>query len=324
MLKKTIATSEQVAAISIEAALLFTWCIPFLDIAGRMYGSPARLKALVCPLRPELTPGIIERCLTEMHDVGLVVWYEAAGGKWLAFPGFLRHNKVRTDREAVSTIPPPPLERGALPAVSAPDDSGTNPGERPEYSGTTPAKGGKGSKGSKERKARGSEAPRGGVNGESFNFAPFVDAYRERFGADPDKRDAAVLKKLVAEHGHDEVLARWKRFVTEKGQFGVNLFRRTWADWGPDPTARTGGRSVQTAERLYDILTQHGLLDVGKDVFIAEVARLSERQVIRDRDAFMALVTRVDLRHLSSIPSRRFAISYIAERISSTETRAAS
>jgi hypothetical protein len=266
MLRKSIATSEQMAAVSINAALLFTWCIPFLDIEGRMYGSPSRFKALVCPLRPELTPATIEQCLGELHGVGLVVWYEAAGGKWLAFPGFLRHNKVRADREAASIIPTPPFQAVVPPVISIPDYSGKPPGALQDDSGSAPAKGGKEGKGRKGRKPRASEASLGAAESEAptFDYGPFVDAHRERFGTDPDKQDAKVLKALVRDHGHAEVLARWERYLAAKGQYGVNVFRRTWADWAaPGASDPVGGRARQTAERLYEILTTNGLLDAG-------------------------------------------------------------
>src|SRR5690349_12824693 len=90
MLRRSIATNEQLARVSLEAAFVFTWCLPFLDVDGRMYGSPLRVKALVFPVREEISVTVIERSFAELNSVGLVNWYEAGGEKCLSFPGFLR------------------------------------------------------------------------------------------------------------------------------------------------------------------------------------------------------------------------------------------
>jgi hypothetical protein len=124
MLRRSIAICEELERVSLEADYLFMRCIPFLDVEGRMVGAPGKVRALVCPLRPEMTTAIVERCLRELHDVGLVVWYDTDDGRALAFPTFNKHNTVRRDRESASTFPPPP-------------DTPT-PGGRPEYAGSTP------------------------------------------------------------------------------------------------------------------------------------------------------------------------------------------
>lgn len=130
MVLRSIASNEQLEKVSFEADFLFARCIPFLDVEGRMPGQPGRVRAMVCPLRPEMTTAVVERALTELADAELVVWYDTPGGKVLSFPSFHRHNKVRRDREAPSKFPPPP---GA-----GPDGSGTAPGELRENSGSTP------------------------------------------------------------------------------------------------------------------------------------------------------------------------------------------
>lgn len=132
MVSRGIATNEQLEAVSFEADFLFQRCIPFLDVEGRMQGQPGRVRALVCPLRAEMTTAIVARCLQELADVGLVVWYDTPDGRALYFPGFHRHNKVRRERESASKIPPPP---GHVPAYA-----GSTPGVVREYAGSTPGK----------------------------------------------------------------------------------------------------------------------------------------------------------------------------------------
>lgn len=105
-LSRSIAQSEQLGRVSLEAALLFTWCIPFLDVEGRMTGNPSLIKAAACPLRPEIAVLRIPELLRELVRERLVIWYEVAGKQCLAFPGFERHQRgLRKRREAPSKIP---------------------------------------------------------------------------------------------------------------------------------------------------------------------------------------------------------------------------
>lgn len=114
--------------VSLEADYLFGRCIPHLDVEGRMKGHPAEVKAMVCPLRAEMTVESVAGALRELSRADLVEWYEVDGRQFLHFPGFGSHNKVRRDREAVSKVPPPPKTLGEN---KVPDYSGSTPGVRP-------------------------------------------------------------------------------------------------------------------------------------------------------------------------------------------------
>jgi hypothetical protein len=103
---KSISVSEQLWNFSLEADLLFGRCIPHLDVDGRITGNPKGLKAIVCPLRDELSHQKITHLLRELGEADLVVWYEVNGAKFLEFPTFARHQRgMKRDREAVSRIP---------------------------------------------------------------------------------------------------------------------------------------------------------------------------------------------------------------------------
>lgn len=105
-ISKAISVSEQLGNVSLEADFLFGRCIPHLDVDGRITGNPKGLKAVVCPLRDELTHQKITHLLKELDDAGLVVWYEVNGSKFLEFPTFARHQRgMKRDREAASKIP---------------------------------------------------------------------------------------------------------------------------------------------------------------------------------------------------------------------------
>lgn len=106
-ISKTIATSEQLASISLKADYLFGRCLPHLDVEGRMPGTPRTVKAITCPLRDELSTKVVASCLAELAGAKLVLWYEVEGIQVLAFPQFRWHQRgLKTDREAPSKLPP--------------------------------------------------------------------------------------------------------------------------------------------------------------------------------------------------------------------------
>src|SRR3990172_9497275 len=92
-LSRSVGQNEQLAQVSLEAALLFTWCLPHLDVEGRMTGNPQLVRAKVCPLRPEVTITRIPGLLRELVRHELIVWYEVQGRHYLAFPGFARQQR---------------------------------------------------------------------------------------------------------------------------------------------------------------------------------------------------------------------------------------
>ena len=86
-LSKSIAWSEQVGSVSLAADYLFTRMIPHLDSAGRIAGSATALKAMVCPLRTELTPAKIDKALDELASAGLVIPLHGRRAAVYAVPG---------------------------------------------------------------------------------------------------------------------------------------------------------------------------------------------------------------------------------------------
>lgn len=117
-ISKSISVSEQLGSISLEADFLFGRCIPHLDVDGRITGNPKGLKAIVCPLRDELSHQKITHLLKELHEAGLVVWYEVNGSRYLEFPNFARHQKgMHRDREAASKLPSSQAD-GVKPVIS--------------------------------------------------------------------------------------------------------------------------------------------------------------------------------------------------------------
>lgn len=137
-LSKTVANDWELNGVSFEADYLFTRCVPHLDREGRLPGHPAEVKGTAVPLRPELTVLVVDRCLCELADAGLVEWYQVEGRPCLQFPGFEGNQKgLRKDREAASRIPPPTAD-GAQKITSLVRDSGSTPDQVRTSSGSTP------------------------------------------------------------------------------------------------------------------------------------------------------------------------------------------
>lgn len=114
-LSKSIAQDWELNRISLEADYLFMRCVPHLDREGRLTGHPGELKGMVVPLRDEMTIDVIDRCLAELAEAGLVLWYEVDGKPALWFKGFVGNQRnARLEREASSKLPPqnhPALQR---------------------------------------------------------------------------------------------------------------------------------------------------------------------------------------------------------------------
>ncbi|MDR9392679.1 MAG: hypothetical protein RI554_11710, partial [Trueperaceae bacterium] len=109
-----------------EQRYLYLMLIPHADAEGRLKGNPQWINGKVLTYVP-MDPTTIEQALRRMHEVGLVVWYEVDGKRFIQIERFHDHNKVRKDREGQSVIPSPP------------EDSRSTPGVRQEDAGKTPA-----------------------------------------------------------------------------------------------------------------------------------------------------------------------------------------
>lgn len=115
MLRKKISYDDKCAQLSPEAALLYTWCIPHLDVKGRIMADPTILKGTVFPFMKSMSERVIDRSLKEIVKVKdargdhLVVMY-GESVKCLEFLGFHDNQKINEKREAPSDLPDPPQE----------------------------------------------------------------------------------------------------------------------------------------------------------------------------------------------------------------------
>jgi len=122
MLKNKISRDVTVADLPTDTdRVLFTWAISHLDIEGRISGDPREFKASVVPLLDHITPLLITEFFEVAESLGLIHRYQANGRWVIEFPGFIKNQSLRRDKEKESEFPPP------------------TPGSLPDHSRTTPA-----------------------------------------------------------------------------------------------------------------------------------------------------------------------------------------
>lgn len=118
-ISSTLGESDRFAELdNNEQRYLYLMLIPHADAEGRLKGNPQWINGKVLTYVP-MDPTTIEQALKRMHEVGLVVWYEVDGKRFVQIERFHDHNKVRRGQdgrpthEKASSIPAPPEDDGA-------------------------------------------------------------------------------------------------------------------------------------------------------------------------------------------------------------------
>ena len=106
MLNKKISQDSKVARLSVEATLLYTWCIPYQDINGRLYADVWSIKAIV-PFVNEITIDKIPVLIQELVDNDLAIYYGDGLHKYIQLKGFATNQRVDPNKEATPEIPAP-------------------------------------------------------------------------------------------------------------------------------------------------------------------------------------------------------------------------
>ena len=120
MLAKAVSQSRKVNSLSIHAALLWTWAIPWFDAYGYMEAEPDTIKLNIIPRRKDIPEKIIPGLLRELSGSGLWKFYKTKkDGRLVVFdPKFKDFQNIRSEREGKQKF---------------------TPGELLEWSWTTPA-----------------------------------------------------------------------------------------------------------------------------------------------------------------------------------------
>lgn len=99
MLDKKISVSEQVANLTIEAQLLFTWMIAHADDVGLLPYSARSIKGLVVPMNDSYTVETIGFHLETIKKAGLTEEFEWQDDKFWRLVSFSDHQTLKTDRK---------------------------------------------------------------------------------------------------------------------------------------------------------------------------------------------------------------------------------
>lgn len=91
---QSISTSLQVAELSVLGQIIFERMFPHADFQGRLPGHPRKIKATVIPMIDASAEEVAEQ-LRKMHDLGLIVWYEASGEKYTQLVSWWKFQPLR-------------------------------------------------------------------------------------------------------------------------------------------------------------------------------------------------------------------------------------
>lgn len=83
MINRAIADSDKFAALSPEAAVLFTMLIPWFNAHGKMNGGAGHIKDEICPKISYLTYENIPDLLKEISEKTSVKWFKDGGRYWI-------------------------------------------------------------------------------------------------------------------------------------------------------------------------------------------------------------------------------------------------
>jgi hypothetical protein len=123
--KPELFLDEELGALTGDHALLFIGLWTLADKEGRLEDRPARIKASLFPYRPV----DVDQMLNALAAINKLVRYDADGQRYIAIPGFTKHQRPHP-KEVASVIPAPPTvsrEKTFL-AVKSREVAGNSPG----------------------------------------------------------------------------------------------------------------------------------------------------------------------------------------------------
>lgn len=176
----SISTSRKVNAVSVYAALLYTWMIPHYDDEGYIDGEIEYLKAKIVPMRQEYTRKMLSRCLEELEKAQLLLVFRGGNRIIIYDPAFETHQIFKAIKKIPSKLRP-------LVIALHPKGLTTTPQEVDHYT-LDPLQ-------EKLSEVKGSEV-KGSEEGE-----PFIPTIKSTLKSTLDQ-EVKRIKKLEQEKGH--------------------------------------------------------------------------------------------------------------------------
>lgn len=103
MINKKISVSEQVANLSHDAQLVFSWSIPHADDLGLLPSSARTLRAMIVPMW-DVEISSFEVLIEQIVREGLWESFEYKGQKYYRIQKFLEHQTLKKDRKPVTYL----------------------------------------------------------------------------------------------------------------------------------------------------------------------------------------------------------------------------
>lgn len=103
--KPNLFGSYSIAKVPIEARYLFIGLFCEADDAGRLIDSPKRIAGSIFPHDQKVTEAKAYRWLNDLQDAGMILRYEANGGRYIALPKWGEHQRISHPTD--SQLPPP-------------------------------------------------------------------------------------------------------------------------------------------------------------------------------------------------------------------------
>lgn len=104
ILKESIRTSKQIAALDDFEFRLWTYLLTYVDDYGRGSADADLLKGFLFPRRKSVTEKSIQTALEKLNELELVQIYRVRGDVYLCFPRWGEHQRIRSK---VSKFPAP-------------------------------------------------------------------------------------------------------------------------------------------------------------------------------------------------------------------------
>ena len=102
MIWRRLSNSRKVNRLSIKAALLWTWAIPWFDVKGYLEVEPDLIKDQILPRRKDIDEDEIPALVEEIFKSGLWTEFECDGKRVAFDPKFKNMQTVREDHETKS------------------------------------------------------------------------------------------------------------------------------------------------------------------------------------------------------------------------------